>query len=123
MDDFGRFQFNNPCPTCVMGSWCGYSDPTVTIIQPTSAGIYITSANTISMAGISSDDVNVVSVTWSNSSGGSGTASGTTIWSISNISLFCGDHNIISVTAEDNEGNTGADILTVDVPPCPPGGL
>jgi len=22
LEDFGRFEFNNPCPACVPGAWC-----------------------------------------------------------------------------------------------------
>ena len=24
LEDFGRSQFNNPCPSCVAGDWCVY---------------------------------------------------------------------------------------------------
>lgn len=57
-------------------------------------------------------------MTWSSSNGGSGTASGTTSWSISSISLSSGD-NTITVVATDNVGNTGKDTITVTVPPQP----
>jgi hypothetical protein len=77
----------------------------------------------ISLAGTASGDDEIVEVSWTNNRGGSGTATGTTNWSISDITLYCGDHNIITVTAEDSEGNTATDTLTVDVAPCPPGGL
>ena len=75
--------------------------------------------NTIVLAGTASDDGEIVEVTWSNNRGGSGTASGTTDWTISDIDLFCGDDNIITVTAEDAEGNLGTDTLIIDVEPCP----
>jgi hypothetical protein len=51
-------------------------------------------------------------VTWSNNNGGSGTASGTTSWSISSIGLSTGE-NIVTVTATDGAGNTGAGTIKV----------
>ena len=24
LEDFGRSQYNNPCPACVLGGWCVY---------------------------------------------------------------------------------------------------
>lgn len=54
----------------------------------------------------------VSSVTWSNDKGGSGTASGTTSWLTSSVSLLSGE-NIITVTATDGAGNTGTDKITV----------
>jgi len=59
-------------------------------------------------------------VTWSNNRGGSGIASGAADWSVEDIPLFCGNHNIITIIAEDAAGNTGRDTVTVDVAPCPP---
>jgi len=97
-------------------------NPTATITSPTSSSTYDTSYSTISMGGTASDNVGVTQLTWSNSTGGSGTATGTTNWSVSNITLQEGD-NIITVTANDAAGNSSNDTLTVDVIPCKPGGL
>ena len=58
----------------------------------------------------------VTQVTWSNDRGGSGTASGTTSWSVSGIVLQSGD-NVITVTARDAANNSGTDILTVTYTP------
>ena len=69
------------------------------------------------------NNVGVTTVTWSNSRGGSGTASGTIDWTVSDLPLQCGDDNTITVTAKDAAGNTGTDTLTVDVRPSPPTGL
>lgn len=99
------------------------TDPTITITSPTSGSTYSTSQNTINLGGTASDNVGVTSVTWSNSRGGSGSASGTTSWIISSINLSCGEDNIITVTAEDAAGNTATDALTIDVKPCSPSGL
>ena len=59
-------------------------------------------------------------VTWVNDRGGSGTASGTTAWSVSGIVLVSGA-NVLTVTARDAAGNTSTDILTVTYTPPPAG--
>ena len=91
-------------------------DPIVTITSPTASSTYATSNSTISIAGSSSDNVGVTQVTWSNSRGGSGSASGTASWSVTGISLQSGT-NLITVTARDAAGNTGTDTLTVTYNP------
>ena len=93
-------------------------DPTIGITSPTAGDSYVTDEETITLGGSASDDVGVASVTWTNSRGSSGTASGTTDWTISNLPLHCGDDNIITVTAKDGVNNTATDTLTVDVKPC-----
>jgi hypothetical protein len=45
------------------------------------------------------------------------------MWSADSIPLMCGEHNIITIAAEDEAGNTGTDSLTVNVGPCKPDGL
>ena len=86
--------------------------PTVTITSPTSDGTYTTTNSTIGLGGNATDSTSGVSnVKWSNNTGGSGTASGTTSWSLSSISLLNGD-NTITVTAADNAGNSGTDSIT-----------
>jgi subtilisin-like proprotein convertase family protein/pimeloyl-ACP methyl ester carboxylesterase len=86
--------------------------PTVLIYLPISSSTYSTSSGSINMSGAASDNVGVTQVTWSNDRGGSGTASGTTSWSVSGIALSSGQ-NILTVTARDAAGNTQTDILTV----------
>jgi len=54
-----------------------------------------------------------------NNRSGSGTASGTTDWTISALPHHCGNDNIITVTAKDAAGNISTDTLTIDVKPCP----
>ena len=98
-------------------------DPVITITSPTSSSTYDTSNSTINIGGTASANVGVISVTWSNDRGGSGSASGSTSWTISSITLHCGSDNIITVTAEDAAGNSDTDTLTIDVRPCKPGGL
>lgn len=87
--------------------------PTIIITMPTSSSTYTTTNSTMSMDGTAFDNASGISgVTWSNSKGGNGTATGTTSWSVSNITLSSGD-NTITVTAKDNAGNIGTDAIAV----------
>ncbi len=86
--------------------------PTVTVTSPTSAPTYATSNSTMNLGGSSSDNVAVSQVVWTNNLGGSGTADGTTSWSITNIALQPGT-NVLTVTAHDAAGNTAQDVLSV----------
>jgi putative Ig domain-containing protein/fibronectin type III domain protein/glucodextranase-like protein/Big-like domain-containing protein len=85
--------------------------PVVTITGPTSADTYATNASSFSIGGTASDDVGVTQVTWQNSLGGSGTATGTTTWSAA-MTLQLGT-NVITVTARDAAGNASTDVLSV----------
>jgi formylglycine-generating enzyme required for sulfatase activity len=102
-----------------------YTDPTVSISPPAGvaaplthgavaavASSLTTSSPTIDLDGSTDDDVTVVRVTWSNSAGGAGDATGTNSWSIPGLPLHPG-LNIITITAHDEEGNTAAD--TIDI--------
>ncbi|OOP57492.1 MAG: hypothetical protein AYP45_03110 [Candidatus Brocadia carolinensis] len=87
--------------------------PTISITSPTSNATYSTTSSTISLGGNASDATSGVSViTWSSNRGGSGTASGTTSWSIASIALSSGS-NIITVTVTDKAGNNDTDTITV----------
>jgi len=99
------------------------TDPTITITSPTSEDTYSTNQSSVTLGGTASDNVGVTSVTWVNNRGGSGTASGTDNWTIPDITLHCGEDNIITVTAKDAAGNSGTDTLTINVKPCNPIGL
>ena len=90
--------------------------PTVAITSPTTAGTYDTADALITISGNASDNVGVSEITWANSAGGSGTATGTATWSISDISLFEGE-NIVTVTATDAAGNQTSASLTVTYTP------
>jgi hypothetical protein len=57
-------------------------------------------------------------VSWSNNRGGSGTAAGTTNWSVSGIVLQPGA-NVITVTALDSSGNTAQAVLSATYIPQP----
>jgi len=102
--------------------------PTVAVTSPTTGTTYETAQSTLNLQGTAADNVGVVEVRWTNSRGGSGTASGTTTWSISGISLAQGE-NVVVVTARDQEGNEGTYTPTVTytppatTAPAPPSGV
>jgi hypothetical protein len=95
--------------------------PVVSITSPTSAATYDTTSSSFSMGGTASDNAGVVKVTWQNSTGGSGTATGTTAWSVPPMTLVLGT-NVITVTAFDAAGNGSTATLSVNysVPPPAP---
>lgn len=95
-------------------------NPTVAITSPTSEDAYSSSQSALNLGGSASDNVNVITVTWANNRGGSGSASGIGSWTISGITLYCGEDNIITVTATDVASNTSTDTLTINVKPCEP---
>jgi len=84
--------------------------PTVTITAP--AADTLTGQSTISLAGTALDDGTIVRVAWSSNRGQSGTAEGTTNWTIQGLTLLSGE-NVITVTADDEAGNTGSAGVTV----------
>lgn len=88
------------------------SAPTVSIVGPTSASSYASSVSSVTLSGTAGDNVGVTAVTWISDRGGSGSAIGTTSWSVGAIGLQVGT-NVISVTARDAAGNQGTDVLTV----------
>ncbi len=90
--------------------------PTLSITSPTSGTTYSTRSSPLTLGGTASDTVGVTQVTWANDRGGSGTASGTTSWTVSGIGLQSGT-NVLTVTARDAAGNTGTDTLTVTYTP------
>jgi len=85
--------------------------PAVAFTTPTSGPTYLASSTPLLIAGTSSDNVAVASVSWVNSAGGSGSAAGTTSWSAS-VALTTGT-NTLTVTATDTAGNTQTAVLTV----------
>lgn len=87
--------------------------PTVQITSPTTNSSYSAGwSSRVDLSGTASDNVGVTRVTWQNSNGQSGTASGTGNWSVNDIPLDRGT-NTITITAFDSEGNSGTDTLTV----------
>jgi Matrixin/Glucodextranase, domain B len=84
--------------------------PSLTILSPGSS-IVAAYSNTIAFSGTANDNVGVTAVTWTTSTGGSGTASGTTQWSAA-IPLLMGT-NVVTVRAYDAAGNTGWRAVTI----------
>jgi hypothetical protein len=86
--------------------------PSIAIASPTTAATYASSASTLALSGNAGDNVSVVSVSWTNDRGGSGTTIGTTSWRTGSIGLKNGT-NVITVTARDAAGNQTRKALTV----------
>lgn len=96
--------------------------PVITITVPTAAPIYAATVSPVIVSGTASDAVGVTSVTWSALYGQSGTATGTTNWTITSPSLSLAmNTQILTVTAWDAAGNKGTDVLNITYTPPPPG--
>jgi hypothetical protein len=96
--------------------------PTLTISAP-AATSETTSSPLTTLAGTCSDsDGTISSVTWSNDQGGSGTATGTTSWSVASVALTTEAVNVITVTCTDDDTLTDVEtvsVLRVTVPGSP----
>ncbi len=86
--------------------------PVVTITSPTTAATSTSNTATITLGGTASDDKSLSAVKWSNDRGGSGTATGTTSWSVAGIALQSGT-NVLTITAQDGAGQSSTDTLSV----------
>jgi hypothetical protein len=84
----------------------------VVIDFPTANDAFTTTHPTLTISGTASDDIGVTTITWTNSRGGTGTASGIADWTVTGITLMEGI-NVITITARDTSDKTGQDILTV----------
>jgi len=99
-------------PTSNPGSGAGTTaPPSITILSPALTTLS-TSASSIVVSGTASDNAGVAQVTWSSSTGGSGTASGTNNWTTGPIPLYVGI-TTITVYATDAAGNQAWRSLTV----------
>jgi hypothetical protein len=85
--------------------------PSLSIVSP-SVTSFSTSASSLVVNGTARDNVKVVSVTWSSSTGGSGTASGTDNWVTPAIALYVGT-TTVTIQASDAAGNTSWRSITV----------
>ncbi len=85
--------------------------PSLVITYPGST-VLATGASTISFQGLATDNVGVTSVTWSNSTGTAGNATGLLNWVAPNIPLLEGT-NTITITAFDAAGNSAWRSVTV----------
>ena len=88
------------------------TEPSIVISSPTSDTSYNTGVGNITLSGTASDNKAVTHVTWTNSAGGNGIASGTDNWSIAGLGLTEGE-NVIAVTARDEAGNKSSDSITI----------
>ena len=87
--------------------------PAVKIYTPTTASAMTTAASTVTLAGTATDNVGVTQVTWATDRGATGTAFGTASWSTGSIALTAGTTTVVTVTARDAAGNSGAAVFTV----------
>lgn len=89
------------------------SAPSISIVSPSQTGSYSTTASTVDVSGLASDDVAVTAVTWAcaTCTPTSGTATGTTSWSQTAITLASGA-NTITFTASDGTLTSNA-VITV----------
>jgi hypothetical protein len=83
--------------------------PTITITSQLPGSTYSAS---LTLWGTAADNVGVTQVTWTNSRGGSGIASGTTSWTASGIVLQLGT-NVLTVAAQNAAGNVTTAGVTV----------
>jgi hypothetical protein len=84
--------------------------PSLSIVAP-GLTMVSTSSASIAINGTANDNVGVAAVKWTNSTGYSGTASGTTKWSAT-VPLLVGN-NAITIRAYDAAGNSSWRALTV----------
>jgi hypothetical protein len=90
--------------------------PTVVVNSPTISGTYSAVTSPIVISGTFQSGALLTSVTWSNSLGGSGTATGTANWTIPAAVLTPGV-NVITITGTDANKLTGQATLTVTYAP------
>ena len=83
---------------------------TIRILSPAFT-IVSTTAASMTFSGTAADNAGVASVKWTVSTGGSGTAAGTTSWSAT-VPLLTGT-NVVTVRAYDAAGNSGWRSVTV----------
>ena len=85
--------------------------PVVTITLPSISDRVLTEARFITAAGVAADANGIVSVSWTNSRGGSGTATGTDVW-LAGVMLQSG-RNDVTITAIDPSGNRGTATFSI----------
>jgi hypothetical protein len=85
--------------------------PTVAITSPNGGRSFSTTSATTTLAGKAQHADGIARVTWANSRGGTGVASGRTSWVAGPVTLQTGA-NQITVTAEASSGGTASQSLT-----------
>ena len=90
------------------------SVPTIELQQPVTADTYLSTQPTLSLSGAAAPSTGaaLTEVIWSNDRGGSGTAKGTTSWSIESVTLLPGE-NTVTIQTTDSLGKTGSASLLV----------
>jgi len=89
------------------------SKPVLNITTPAQTSLTST-ATSLAVSGNASDNVGVTQISWRNSLGWDGTATGTANWS-ANVKLWAGV-NVITITARDAAGNITTKQITVTKP-------
>ena len=111
--DKGGLQHSDTCRVTLAPGIYDTVPPTVEISSPRIRWYYYFSRyNRIDIAGTADDDTGVSRVTWKNSTGGSGTAAGTTRWRAASIPLERGV-NVVTITAEDAAGNQTSQSISI----------
>jgi hypothetical protein len=85
--------------------------PSLTVLSPATSSVLTYSAS-LPFSGTASDNVGVVRVTWTDSIGNTGSATGTTSWQTAGIPMRLGT-NTITIRAYDAAGNCGWRSVTV----------
>ena len=104
----------------VAGGWEGLvvlretdrEPPVVIITNPTFSPVATNTTGLLNLGGVASDNSSLARITWSNNRGGGGELVGLSDWLVNGIALLPGT-NLLTVTAFDLIGNSGADTLTV----------
>jgi sugar lactone lactonase YvrE len=91
--------------------------PTLAITEPNPATTANDVLGSITVRGTAADNGALAAITWSNDRGGSGTASGTTNWTISSLPLAAG-LNTITITARDTANNVARAMVMVNSRPA-----
>lgn len=95
--------------------------PTVTITGPTASATYNTAGvATVTVSGTSSISGGAVAWSCDRCTPATGTASGTSSWSTSTLTMKAGI-NVLTVTHTTAAGGVGSDIITITYPPTFPG--
>jgi uncharacterized protein (TIGR03437 family) len=89
--------------------------PTIAVTSPAGGAATVTASLT-NITGTAADNIRVAAVRWISDRGLSGTAAGTTSWTIAGLPLAIG-RNIITVTATDDVGSSASSIVTITANP------
>ena len=94
--------------------------PAITINFPTNDASCKRNTTKLKLGGTASDNNGVSKVSWSSVKSGSGTCTGKTAWSVSDIDVAASG-DTITVTVKDTAGNTATDTIAISVTESLPG--